>query len=163
MPYSRFLYTELETSYRTGDKVISYTVFSSSQPHTPALGFRKSVGLQRFAVIWDQERDLRIINLIEEALAARFFSPIKVLRPSKARLDIIIDQTLNDEKLKVFVFAWSKLVFKVAGGDWSLVVFTEGQEISPLDEIGMLDIYNRELMQRVELGIEDYSHTLALL
>ncbi|MDH4847916.1 hypothetical protein E8E71_29830 [Pseudomonas sp. BN605] len=163
MPYSRFLHTELESSHTADGKVLSYTIFSSAQPHTPALGFRKSVGLQRFAVIWDQEQDLRVISLIEEALAVRFFSPIKVLRPSKARLDIIIDQTLNDEKLKAFVFAWEKLVHKVAGSDWSLVVFTETQEHSPLDEIGMLEMFNQELMLRGKLGIEDYSPDLALL
>ncbi|NMX83612.1 hypothetical protein HBO10_29345 [Pseudomonas sp. WS 5503] len=163
MLYSRFLHTELESSCTADDKVLSYTIFSSSQPHTPALGFRKSVGLQRFAVIWDQEQDLRIISLIEEALAVRFFSPIKLLRLSKERLDIIVDQNLNDEKLKAFVFAWEKLIRKVAGSDWSLVVFTETQVHSPLDEIGMLDMFNQELMQRAKLGIEDYSPDLALL
>ena len=163
MIYSRFLYTEYEgplTSHR-GDYL--YVVMSTPQSHTPALGVRKSVGLQRFAVIWSGEPDLRVINLIEEAIVARVISPVKILHPTNGRLDIIVDQNLSAEKLKAFVYVWGSLVRKISKNEWNLVVTIEGQLTSTSSEASTLTTHYQEVLNTFELGVQDYSPKLSLL
>lgn len=162
MTYSRFLYTESHASLSADKANYRYAVLSTPQPHTPALGFRKSIGLQRLAIIWSEELDLRVITFIEEALVARVLSPIKVLRAEKGRLDIIIDQELSGDKLKAFVYALDALVEKVSKNEWSLVVLTEGQETSIPEEASILRSYNCETLQSAKIGILDYSSALSL-
>lgn len=46
MIYSRFLHMEFQGSITSAQDETQYLIFSTSQSHTPSLGFRKSIGLQ---------------------------------------------------------------------------------------------------------------------
>lgn len=80
MIYSRFLHTECQGSLASGQDDTQYLIFPTPQSHTPALGFRKSVGLQRFAVLWNGEFDSKVITIIEEALTARMLPQSKLYK-----------------------------------------------------------------------------------
>jgi len=163
MIYSRFLYTESKGSIASAQDETEYLIFSTPQAHTPSLGFRKSVGLQRFAVLWNGELDSKVITIIEEALIARMFSPIKVLQIDNGRLDIVIDQDLNEEKLRAFVFALDALVRKISEKKWILVVCSDNLKSTNPEKASVQERYNDTFIRSAEIGILDYSPELSLM
>lgn len=162
MIYSRFLHTECWGSLALGQNDCQYLVFSTPQSHTPSLGFRKTVGLQRFAVLWSGELDLRAITIIEQALVNRVLSPIKVLQVGHGRLDIIIDKNLGEEKLRAFVFAMDALVGKAFEKKRSMVILTEDQEWKICEKTNVLAWCDELMLNSAEFGILDYSGELRL-
>ena len=163
MIYSRFLHTECQGSLASGQDDTQYLIFSTPQSHTPALGFRKTVGLQRFAVLWNGEFDSKVITIIEEALTARMLSPIKVIQIDNGRLDIVIDQDLNEEKLRVFVFALDALVRKISEKKWILVVCSDNLKSTDPEKARVLESYNDPIIRSAGIGILDYSPELSLM
>jgi hypothetical protein len=163
MIYSRFFHTESEATITRDLGDYRYIVLSTPQSHTPSLGFRKSVGLQLLAVIWEGESNLRIISLIEEALVARVLSPVKLLYVENERLEIIVDQDLNDEKLKAFVHMWNNLMWKIFKTKMSFLVFTENQESLTANSSRAVAMYAQETLKAAGLGIQDYSPKFSLL
>lgn len=163
MIYSRFLHTESQGSIAFAQDETQYLIFSTPQSHTPSLGFRKSVGLQRFAVLWNGEFDSKVITIIEEALIARMLSPIKVLQIYNGRLDIVIDQDLNEEKLRAFVFALEALVRKISEKKWILVVCSDNLKSTDPENASVLERYNNPIIRSAEIGILDYSPELSLM
>jgi hypothetical protein len=163
MIYSRFLHTESQGSIACAQDETQYLIFSTPQSHTPSLGFRKSVGLQRFAVLWNGEFESKLITIIEEALIARMLSPIKALQIENGRLDIVIDQDLNEEKLKAFVFSLDALVRKISEKKWFLVICSDNLNSANSEKASVVEKYNNPIIRSAEIGILDYSPELSLM
>jgi hypothetical protein len=163
MTYSRFFYTEYESPFKNDNDEGRFAIFSTPQFLTPSLGFRKEVGLQRFAVLWDGIPDKQLIQIIEEAIAARVMSPVRVLHVSEGRLEIIADRNLSGDKKKAFEYAWRALAGKAMMGAWTAAVFTEGEMRPAVDGGRLLRSYAPEILKYGALGIQNYSLALCLV
>lgn len=62
--------------------------------------------IQKFAVLWEDEPDTRVINLIEQSIVLAVLSPVKLLHSSKGMLVVVYDSTLAGENFELFHLAW---------------------------------------------------------
>jgi hypothetical protein len=87
-----------------------YSVFRAVEWRDIYLRPLQQANIHDFAVIWDEDHDRRIIQVIERIYMAGLFSPIRFVGERKGTLSVILDAEFNFEASKIEV---SKLVTEI--------------------------------------------------
>ena len=124
MIYSRFLYTEHEEAADENGEG-AYTIFSTQQTLDVNLVPLDVVCVQKFAVLWDDTRDMRLIALIEQSIVIAQLSPVKLLHATEGVLTIVYDSNLVGEDLDEFHEIWGELTGDVIDDPWTVVLIED--------------------------------------
>lgn len=108
MIYSRLLYTEHEQPHND-DGEGAYTIFSTQQLFGADCMPLEAVCIQKLAVLWEDQPDTRVIDLIEQSIILVILSPVKLLHASEGMLVVVYDSTLVGENFELFHLAWAKI------------------------------------------------------
>ena len=100
MIYSRLLYTEHEQPPKDNGEG-AYTIFSTQQPTDINFMPLDVVCIQRFAVLWNETRDMRLIALIEQSIIIAQLSPVKLLHVAEGMLIIVYDHEWMAKNMKI--------------------------------------------------------------
>lgn len=125
------------------------------QPH--ATGHAE---IQKFAVIWDEDHDERIIPVIEAAYMESLMSPVKFIGERKGHLSIIVDSVFWSfcNNKRQYIQAWEKLAGSVTDDWWSCEVQPE----EDITESGIMHprnnmvVYLKNIDNLWSLGIAPY-------
>jgi hypothetical protein len=161
MIYSRLLYTEHEHSHdELGEG--GYTIFSTQQSKGINFMPLDVLSVQKFAVLWWNSPDTRVIHLIEEAIIRGQLSPVKLLHSSKGTLVIVYDDALADEKYDDFKSAWDEIASYALYDEWTAIVIKESEIAFDLDGGRLFRTYAPEILAAHTLGIEEFTSHLFL-
>lgn len=133
---SRFFQPEYDmVSTKTGELI--YTVYAAPQRLSAQLELQE-LGLQRFAILWDENPQYEIFELIDRALVGDLLSPVSMLHLSPEKLTIIA--TLPEGKnaaVTSFFYdrQWNEFALRTQWQSWGL------QRLGP-DEMASLEADN---------------------
>lgn len=108
MNYSRILKVEHDEP-RDKDGEGAYTVFTLVQPFQLDLKIADRVFFQTFAILWNDEPDPRIIEVVETGLLQGILSPIKLLRAAELILYIVYSNDINSKAQSLFEERWGDI------------------------------------------------------
>ena len=117
--------------------------------------------IQKFAVIWDEDHDERIIPIIEAAYIQSLLAPVKFIGERKGHLTIIVDSVFWNfcSNKREYVRAWEKLAVSVSDDSWSCEVNHEEEKVgSGIIHPGgdKIAVYLKNIENLWSLGIEPY-------
>jgi len=123
--------------------------------------------IQRFALIWDEDHDTRVIPVLEAAYMNNLLAPVLYIGERKASLTVIVDDAFPMSSMASFEESWSGIMDKALVNDhWGLDI----ARIGDLDKEG---VYSQQIIhdkrERVRtylsnlynlwhLGLHPYSH-----
>lgn len=120
-PLFHTLYDETDPVGKLG-RGTHYSVLSAVQ-WADNLRRMRHPGIQRFAVIWDEDHDIRIIQVIEAAYMRGIFAPVLYIGERKAFLTVVV----NDEFFDIiqgdwanYSMAWNDICHETHGDFWNL-------------------------------------------
>lgn len=156
MIYSRLLYTEHEQphdEYGEG----GYTVFSTQQSKGINFMPLDVSSVQKFAVLWWNTPDTRVIHLIEEAIITEQLSPVKLLHASKGTLVIVYDSNLANEHYEDFKASWEDIASYALYDSWTALLIKESEIAFDFDGGRLFRTYAPEILATNTLGIVEFT------
>ena len=121
-PLLHTLYDETDSIGKLG-RGTHYSVLSCVQWADNRRQLRPVPGIQHFAVIWDEDHDTRIIQVIEAAYMRGIFAPVLYIGERKAFLTVVV----NDEFFEIiqgdwasYSMAWKEICKETHGDFWNL-------------------------------------------
>lgn len=124
--------------------------------------------IQKFAVIWDEDHDERVIPIIEAAYIQSLMAPVKFVGERKGHLTVIVDSLFWSfcQNKKTYIKSWESLAGSVSDDYWSCEVRPENEMadagiIYPDD--GKMMVYLQNIDNLWSLGVTPYKtqHTQA--
>lgn len=119
-------------------------------------------GIQRFAVVWDEDHDKRIIQVIEAAYMRGIFAPVLYIGERKAFLTVMV----NDEFFEIikgdwlsYCMAWEDICNETHGDFWNLqlVRVKDGGGEMIADEGERVVTYLKNIHNLWNLGFNTYT------
>ncbi|MBH8612145.1 hypothetical protein I4N56_015310 [Pseudomonas mohnii] len=161
MIYSRWLYTEHEQPQNDKGEG-AYTIFSTQQLFGADCMPLEAVRIQKFAVLWDDQPDTRVIDLIEQSIVLTILSPVKLLHASEGMLVVVYDSALTGENYKLFHLAWEKITASVMYDDWTLLLVKDIDAGYGYDGGRIFRKFAREILDNNEIGISELTPDMFL-
>lgn len=161
MIYSRLLYTEHEHPHDE-DGEGAYTVFSTQQKIGVMGRLLPTLGLQKFAVLWQGIPDTRIIQLIEESIVADSLSPVKLVHASKGTLTVVYNHRLAGNALQDFLHIWEVIADGVEYDSWTLEAIADTQVGKNLEGGRLFRAYAPNILATHQLGITPFTPEMFL-
>jgi hypothetical protein len=118
--------------------------------------------MQKFAVLWWDSPDTRVIYLIEMAIITGQLSPVKLLHASKGMLVIVYDDDLADEKYEDFKAAWDDIASYALYDSWTAILIKEREIAFDLDGGRLFRKYAPEILATNTLGIIKFTSDMFL-
>jgi hypothetical protein len=160
MIYSRMLYTEHEQPpEKSGEG--AFTIFSTQQSTDVNFMPLDVVCLQRFAVLWNNTRDMRLVALIEQSLIIAQLSPVKLLYAADKTLIVVYDHELINDEYDEFIGIWEELVDDVIGERWK-VIFVADIGLERCAVGGLFYRYASRILESSTLGILPFTSNMCL-
>ena len=112
--YSQFFHTNYDEKSPVGriGRGTHYSVFETVQWLSPSLGRYKSPKVQKFAIIWDEDHDTRIVDVLEIALMRNLLGPVVFAGERKGSLNIVLSpdfDRLTPSEKKEYLANWQEL------------------------------------------------------
>ncbi|WP_117081181.1 hypothetical protein, partial [Klebsiella pneumoniae] len=112
--YSQFFHTIYDEKSPVGriGRGTHYSVFETVQWLSPSLGRYKSPKVQKFAIIWDEDHDTRIVDVLEIALMRNLLGPVVFAGERKGSLNIVLSpdfDRLTPSEKKEYLANWQEL------------------------------------------------------
>ena len=142
-----------------------YSVLSAVQWADNRRLMRHVPGIQRFAVVWDEDHDTRIIQVIEAAYMRGIFAPVLYIGERKAFLTIVV----NDEFFEIiqadwasYTMAWDDICKETHGDSWNikLVRVTEAVDEMIGADRAKVATYLQNIHNLWNLGFNTYTQVL---
>ncbi|MFG0533721.1 hypothetical protein ACF8FB_25895 [Pseudomonas sp. yb_2] len=152
---SRFFFAEHDLLDRKDGHLVC-SIYSTHQYMDASGGYRLSVGIQTFAVLWESDGiDSRLFNVIEEAIACDVLAPVQLINHSKGMLTLLVDPSYCQISGQFEEF-WRCIATNVICDSWELRILCE-QDMQPSTEGRMFREYAQSILAVENLGIEDIS------
>jgi hypothetical protein len=161
MIYSRLLYTEHEQPHND-DGEGAYTIFSTQQLFGADCMPLEAVCIQKLAVLWEDQPDTRVIDLIEQSIILVILSPVKLLHASEGMLVVVYDSTLVGENFELFHLAWAKIAAGVMYEEWTVLLIKDTDAGHGFDGGRIFRKFARSILDNNEIGISDFTPDLFL-
>lgn len=117
--------------------------------------------IQKFAVLWDEDHDERIIPVLEAAYIQSLMAPVKFIGERKGHLTVMVDSVFWSfcSTKREYVRAWEKLAGSVPDDSWSCEVRPDEEKaesgiIHPGGE--KATVYLKNIENLWSLGIAPY-------
>ncbi|MEA1031585.1 hypothetical protein PSH61_19610 [Pseudomonas rhodesiae] len=152
---SRFFQPEYDAIDEVSGAPI-YTIYAVPQRYNERLE-AQSLGLQRFAVIWDGDYDYRIFEVIERALVAELLSPISMLHLGENKITIVgtFPAVANSAALeKIYDERWQE----AATTQWQSwdVVRVDPTTLNTLEANNPILLYGLQILDAERFGVFHY-------
>lgn len=161
MIYSRLLYTEHEQPHND-DGEGGYGIFSTQQLFGADCMPLGTVCIQKFAVLWEDKPDTRVIALIEQAIILAILSPVKLLHASKGMLVVVYDSAFVGENFKLFHLAWEKIAAGVMYDEWTVLLIKDTEAGHGFDGGRIFRSFASSILDNNEIGISAFSPDMFL-
>lgn len=171
MSYSPFFHTlhDEKEPYGSIGRGVHYSVLSAPQwfDHERKLMDGGKARIQRFAILWDEDHDTRVIDVAEKAYMLGIFAPVLFIGERKAFLNVVVSEEFYEHIQKDWAsynMAWGDLCSDVFGDCWtfeSIVPLSHAAEsglIASSDEV--VTTYLANIRNLWGLGIRPYSSKL---
>jgi hypothetical protein len=104
-----------------------YSIFRSVEPRDVVGSPLHTPEVHDFAVIWDEDHDLRIVPVIEQIYMGGLLSPVQFIGERKGFLTVIVAARFwsynNEEDFEAYKIAlFNKMTDAIQGDTWSLEV-----------------------------------------
>jgi hypothetical protein len=121
-------------------------------------------GVQKFAVIWDEDHDQRVIDVIERAYMRGIFAPILYIGERKANLTAVVDNefySLIQHDSVSYTMAWEDICADVHGDCWSFELMTVDNPALGIIAASQDKVvtYLRNISNLWNLGVNPYVHS----
>lgn len=83
--------------------------------------------IQKFAVVWDEDHDIRVIDVIERAYMSGLIAPVLFIGERKACLSVVVDRETYSQlqdNLDSYSKAWQEICSNVGEDVWSFELMT---------------------------------------
>ncbi len=123
MNYSALLHTLYDEQNPVGQlgRGTHYSVFSAVQWVDIYKKLLPSLHIQNFAVIWDEDHDERIIDVMERAYMRGIFAPVLYIGERKAYITVVVGndfyQYIQNDWAS-YIMAWENICKNVHGDHW---------------------------------------------
>lgn len=161
MIYSRLLYTEYEQPHNDKGEG-AYTIFSTQQLFGADCMPLETVCIQKFAVLWEDKPDTRVIDLIEQSIILAILSPVKLLHASEGMLVVVYDSTLVGENYKLFQLAWAEIAVGVMYDEWTVLFIKDNDAGSGYDGGRTFRKFARGILDNHDIGITEFTPEMFL-
>ncbi|MFQ2705201.1 hypothetical protein ACK3ZF_20160 [Aeromonas caviae] len=94
------VYDEIEPIGRIG-RGCHYSVLRAITSYDSKLNLTRVVNVHDFAVIWDEDHDTRVIEVIERMCTENLLSPVVFIGERKGGLTVLVDKQFYDDKNKL--------------------------------------------------------------
>lgn len=119
--------------------------------------------IQKLAVVWDEDHDIRVIDVIERAYMRGLIAPVLYIGERKACLSVVIDQEAYSQlqvNLASYTKAWQEICSNVDEDVWSFELMTVddpdlGIIMASTDKVAT---YLKNISNLWGLGINSYMH-----
>lgn len=156
MIYSRLLYTEHEHPHDEHGEG-AYTIFSTQQTKNVNSMPLSAVSLQKFAVLWEDRPDTRVIDLIEEGIIKGALAPGKLLHASEGTLFIAYDSMLDDGHYEGFVNAWADIASGALYDCWTATFIVDLDVTNRVESCRLFINYAPGMLENNVLGTTDFT------
>ena len=117
-------------------------------------------GIQRFAVIWDEDHDERVIDVAERAYMRGIFAPILYISERKAFLTIVVDnefyEIIQDDWVS-YSMAWEEICTNVRGDRFNFELHVVESDVGIInDNDEKVSIYLKNIDNLWNLGFNPY-------
>lgn len=126
MTYSHLFHTlhDEKEPYGTMGRGTHYSVFSAAQwfNYDRKLIDGGKANVQRFAIVWDEDHDDRVVSLAEKAYMAGIFAPVLFIGERKAHLSVVVADEfyqIIQKDWASYNIAWADLASDVFGDVWN--------------------------------------------
>ncbi|MDR6929549.1 hypothetical protein [Pseudomonas sp. BE134] len=161
MIYSRWLYTEHEHPHNN-DGEGAYTIFSTQQLFGADCMPLDVMCIQKFAVLWEDQPDTRVIDLIEQSIILAILSPVKLLHASKGMLVVVYDSTLVGENYELFHLAWADIASSVMYEEWTVLLINDTNAGFGFDGGRIFRKFARGILDNSDIGITEFTRDMFL-
>ncbi|MDH0302259.1 hypothetical protein D3C81_242190 [compost metagenome] len=96
----------------------AYTVFITTHNFNLDLQPGARVLIQKFAVLWNDCVDMRIVAMIERGLIQGVLPPLKLLGVTGSFLNVVYDSSINATAYMRFEQAWREIAYNAWGDSW---------------------------------------------
>jgi hypothetical protein len=96
--------------------------------------------IQRFAVIWDEDHDMRVIPVLEAAYMNNLLAPVLFVGERKASLTVIIDDAFPKTNAASFEESWSDVISR------SLTHDSWGLDIARFEDLEKDEVYGLQII-----------------
>lgn len=162
MIYSRWLYTEHEQPHDDHLEG-AYTIFSTQQLFGADCIPLEAMCIQKYAVLWEDQPDTRVIDLIEQSIVLTTLSPVKLLHASEGMLVVVYDSALTGENYKLFHLVWEKITAGVMYDDWTLLLIKDTSAGLGFDGGRIFRKFARGILDNSDIGITEFTRDMCLL
>lgn len=162
MIYSRLLYTEHEQPHNDKSEG-GYTIFSTQQLFGANCMPLEAVCIQKFAVLWEDQPDTRVIDLIEKSIILAVLSPVKLLHASKGMLVVAYDSILAGENFELFNLTWADIAASVMYDDWTVLLIKDTHAGLGFDGGRIFRKFARGILDNSDIGITEFTRDMCLL
>lgn len=153
---SRFFQPEYDiVSTKTGEPI--YTVYAAPQRFSAELELQE-LGLQRFAILWDENPQYEIFEIIDRALVGDLLSPVSMLHLSSDKLTIIATLPIGknvDVTSFVYDRRWSEFALKTTWQSWELERLGP-DELASLEADNVLRLNGPHILSKENFGVYNY-------
>lgn len=162
-PLFHTLYDETDPVGKLG-RGTHYSVLGAVQWADNLRRMRHIPGIQRFAVVWDEDHDTRIIQVIEAAYMRGIFAPVLYIGERKAFLTIVV----NDEFFDIiqgdwvsYSMAWEDICKETHGDSWNLKLVRVKEAVDEMiaDTNEKVTTYLQNIHNLWNLGFNTYAKT----
>lgn len=161
MIYSRLLYTEHEQPHND-DGEGAYTIFSTQQLFGAGCFPLDKMHIQKFAVLWEDQPDTRVIDLIEQSIIQAVLSPVKLLNASKGMLVVVYDDTLVGEIYESFHNAWEEIAAGAIYDEWTVLLVKDTDAGFGFGGGRIFREFARAILDSNEVGISEFTPDMFL-
>lgn len=161
MIYSRWLYTEHEQPHND-DGEGAYTIFSTQQLFGADCMPLEAMSIQKFAVLWEDQPDTRVIDLIEQSIILIILSPVKLLHASEGMFVVVYDSKLVGENYKLFQLAWAEIASGVMYDEWTVLFIKETDAGHGYDGGRTFRQFARGILDNHDIGITEFTPEMFL-
>ena len=117
-------------------------------------------GIQRFAVIWDEDHDERVIDVAERAYMRGIFAPVLYISERKAFLTVVVDKEFYEiiqGDLVSYNMAWEEICTDVRGDRFNFQLHVMGSNVDIImDSDEKVSTYLKNIDNLWNLGLNLY-------
>lgn len=117
-------------------------------------------GIQRFAVIWDEDHDERVIDVAERAYMRGIFAPVLYIGERKASLTVVVDKEFHEIIQGDWVsynMAWEETCTDVRGDRFNFELHVVDSDVSIIqDSDDKVSTYLKNIDNLWNLGFHPY-------
>ncbi len=157
-PYFSTVYDQSEPAGYIG-RGTHYSILSCAQwcdehmvPHPD-----HSANIQKFAVIWDEDHDERIIDVINAGYFRGLLGPVKFIGERKGSLTVLVDQAfwaVYDKE--AYLKEWAHIASNMNGDYWPAYVYAfgdpDGEPMIIQDDLENTSTYLRNIWNQWDLS-----------